>query len=57
MNDQITLSAKEQTEIGRAAMIAEQNDRFRKTWGADVTVPGQIVVTPGITWALPSAMA
>ena len=28
--------------------IAKQNDRFRKTWGADFTVPGQIVVTRGV---------
>ena len=25
--------------------IADQNDRFRRTWGADFTVPGQIVMT------------
>jgi len=48
MTEDITLSAAEQAEIDRAAKIAEQNDRFRKTWGADVTVPGQIVVTPGV---------
>ena len=28
--------------------IADQNDRFRRTWGADFTVPGQIVVTRGV---------
>jgi len=48
MNDQTTLTADEQAEIDRAAKIAEQNDRFRRTWGADVTVPGQIVVTRGV---------
>ncbi len=48
MNNQIILSAEEQAEIDRAAKIAEQNDRFRKTWGADFTVPGQIVVTRGV---------
>ena len=48
MNDQTTLSADEQAEIDRAAKIAEQNDRFRKTWGSDVTVTGQIVVTRGV---------
>ncbi len=36
------LAAKE------AAIIAEQNDRFRVSWGADHGVPGKIVVTPGI---------
>ena len=48
MNDQTILSADEQAEIDRAAKIAEQNDRFRKTWGADFTVPGQIVVTRSV---------
>ncbi len=48
MNDETTLSAEEQAEIDRAGKIAEQNDRFRKTWGADFTVPGQIVVTRGV---------
>ncbi|WP_237064782.1 DUF3768 domain-containing protein [Loktanella sp. M215] len=48
MNDQTTLSADEQAEIDRAAKIAEQNDRFRKTWGADVSVPGQIIVTRAV---------
>ncbi|MFZ3585264.1 hypothetical protein ACOI1H_24520 [Loktanella sp. DJP18] len=38
MTEHITLSAAEQAEIDRAAKIAEQNDRFRRTWGADVTV-------------------
>ena len=48
MTDQTALAAEEQAEIDRAAKIAEQNDRFRKTWGADLTVPGQIVVTRGV---------
>jgi hypothetical protein len=48
MTEDITLSAAEQAEIDRATKIVEQNDRFRSTWGADVTVPGQIVVTPGV---------
>lgn len=48
MTDQTILSAEEQAEIDRATKIAEQNDRFRKTWGADFTVPGQIVVTRGV---------
>lgn len=30
------------------ALIAAQNDRFRATWGADFTVPGRIVLTPGV---------
>ena len=48
MTDQTALTAEEQAEIDRAAKIAEQNDRFRNTLGADLTVPGQIVVTPGV---------
>ncbi|SHG00478.1 Protein of unknown function, partial [Loktanella atrilutea] len=48
MTDQTALTAEEQAEIERAAKIAEQNDRFRRTWGADFTVPGQIVVTRGV---------
>ena len=56
MTNQAALTAEEQAEIDRAANIAEQNDRFRKTWGADFTVPGQIAVTPGVTCLLASAM-
>ncbi|MFZ3583303.1 hypothetical protein ACOI1H_14180 [Loktanella sp. DJP18] len=48
MNDQTTLSAEEQAEIVRAAKIAEQSDLFRKTWGSDASIPGQIVVTRGV---------
>jgi hypothetical protein len=48
MTDQSQITAEEQAEIDRAAKIAEQNDRFRKTWGADASIPGQIVVTPGV---------
>lgn len=35
-------------EAARVALIAEQNDQFRTTWGADFTVPGQIVMTRGV---------
>ncbi len=37
---------QEQAEI--AALIAEQNDRFRTTWGADFSVPGRVVMTRGL---------
>ena len=37
--------------------IAEQNDRFRRTWGADFTVPGQIVLTRGVADLSPAAKA
>ena len=40
-----------------AARIAEQNDRFRTTWGADFTVPGQIVMTRGVADLAPAAKA
>ncbi len=40
-----------------AAKIAEQNDRFRRTWGADFTVPGQIVLTRGVADLSPAAKA
>lgn len=39
------------------ALIAEQNDRFRTTWGADFTVPGQIVLTRGVADLSPAAKA
>ncbi|MFV1761500.1 DUF3768 domain-containing protein [Phaeobacter sp. A90a-4k] len=35
-------------EREEARLIVEQNDRFRTTWGADFTVPGQIVMTHGV---------
>lgn len=35
--------------------IAEQNDQFRKTWGADFTIPGRIVMTQGVAELPPSA--
>ncbi|WP_435171727.1 DUF3768 domain-containing protein [Falsirhodobacter sp. 1013] len=37
-----------QTIEPRARKIAEQNDRFRTTWGADFTIPGHVVVTAGV---------
>lgn len=46
-----------QDEGAIAAKLAEQNDRFRKTWGADFTVPGQIVMTRGVADLSPVAKA
>ncbi|WP_299852229.1 DUF3768 domain-containing protein [uncultured Roseovarius sp.] len=40
-----------------AAIVAEQNDRFRSTWGADFSVPGQIVFTRGVADLSPAAKA
>lgn len=34
-----------------AAIIAQQNDRFRNTWGADFTIPGQVVFTAALAEA------
>jgi len=49
MDTATTQTAQDQSEQDRiAAVIAEQNDRFRKTWGADFTVPGRIVMTRGV---------
>ena len=49
MTEVTTLSAEDQAVIDRAAKIAEQNDLFRTTWGADPSVQGQIVVTQGVS--------
>ena len=49
MTEVTILSAEDQAEIDRAAKIAEQNDLFRTTWGADPSVQGQIVVTQGVS--------
>jgi hypothetical protein len=49
MTEVTTLSAEDQAEIDRTAKIAEQNDLFRITWGADPSVQGQIVVTQGVS--------
>ena len=39
------------------ALIAEQNDRFRTTWGADFSVPGRIMLTRGVAELSPAAKA
>ena len=46
-----------QDEAAIAAIIAEQNDRFRTTWGADFAVPGQIVLTRGVAELSPAGKA
>ena len=45
------------SEADTNAIIAEQNDRFRTTWGADFTVPGQIMLTSGVADLSPAAKA
>jgi len=49
--------AEDHSEQVVAAKIAEQNDRFRTTWGADFSVPGQIVLTRGVADLSPAAKA
>jgi hypothetical protein len=50
-------TAEDRSEADTNALIAEQNDRFRTTWGADFTVPGQIVLTRGVADLSPAAKA
>ena len=51
------MCATPETPTPEAIKIAEQNDRFRTTWGADFTVPGQIVMTRGVADLSPTAKA
>ncbi|TCS50360.1 uncharacterized protein DUF3768 [Primorskyibacter sedentarius] len=44
MTDAVELTEAE----AEAQVIAKQNDQFRKTWGADFTIPGKIVVTQSV---------
>ena len=46
MTGQETSASEEQLEHELNAKIAEQNDRFRTTWGADYAIPGRIVSIP-----------
>lgn len=57
MEKETDTSDEVQEEAALAAKIAEQNDRFRRTWGADFTVPGQIVMTRGVADLSPAAKA
>ena len=53
----MTQRSEPDDEAETNAIIAEQNDRFRSTWGADFTVPGQIVLTCGVADLSPAAKA
>ncbi|WP_299154098.1 DUF3768 domain-containing protein [uncultured Tateyamaria sp.] len=57
MQKETDTSNDAQAEAALAAKIAEQNDKFRRTWGADFTVPGQIVLTRGVADLSPAAKA
>ena len=51
------ITDEQQDEAAIAAIVAAQNDRFRGTWGADFSVPGQIVFTRGVADLSPAAKA
>lgn len=57
MDNQTDTSEEGQEQAALAAKIAEQNDRFRQTWGADFTVLGQVVMTRGVADLSPAAKA
>ena len=57
MEKETDASHEVRDEAALAAKIAEQNDRFRRTWGADFTVPGQIVLTCGVADLSPAVKA
>ena len=57
MVNETDTSNEAQDEAALSAKIAEQNDRFRRTWGADFTVPGQIVLTRGVADLSPASKA
>ncbi|WP_299752895.1 hypothetical protein [uncultured Tateyamaria sp.] len=57
MVNETDTSNEAQDEAVLSAKIAEQNDRFRRTWGADFTVPGQIVLTRGVADLSPASKA
>ncbi|MEL7343297.1 MAG: DUF3768 domain-containing protein [Pseudomonadota bacterium] len=57
MDEETDTSNGVHAEAALATKIAKQNDRFRRTWGADFTVPGQIVLTRGVADLSPAAKA
>ena len=57
MEKETDTSDEGQDQAAMAVKIAEQNDRFRRTWGADFSVPGQIVMTRGVADLSPAAKA
>lgn len=57
MTNSQNMTDEDQTETALAAVITEQNDRFRTSWGTDPSVPGQIVMTRGIADLSPAAQA
>ena len=40
MNNALSIPEEDFEAAEKAKLIAEHNDRFRNTWGADFTIPG-----------------
>jgi hypothetical protein len=55
--EQLSIPEEDYTAAERAKTIAEHNDRFRNTWGADFTISGQIVMTQAVAALCPAWMA
>jgi hypothetical protein len=53
----VSAMTEQRTFSATTLAIADQNDRFRTTWGADFSVPGQIVMTRGVADLSPAAKA
>lgn len=53
--EQTKLTDEDFAAAAASKAIAEQNDRFRQTWGADYTIGGKIALTSGL-FALPPSV-
>ena len=56
MNNALSIPEEDFEAAEKAKLIAEHNDRFRNTWGADFTIPGQIVMTRAVAALSPAWM-
>lgn len=54
MSEQLSIPEEDTSAAEQTALIAKHNDRFRNTWGADFTIPGQIVMTQGVAALSPA---
>ena len=47
------MEALDQTDVdiraAQVALIRQQNDAFRTSYGANFTIPGQVLLTPGVS--------
>ncbi|WP_341369118.1 DUF3768 domain-containing protein [Yoonia sp. BS5-3] len=57
MSNALSIPEEDFEAAERAKVIADHNDRFRNTWGADFTIPGQIVMTRAVAALSPAWMA